>query len=106
MQYSRLESFLIFLHTRKIPHFLILSPVLTKLISFLINFGHKIVKFPLNSFLLDTYLVILLPPPPGSAVDGNDLGLPVSGCENNGKPGNQVATKSLHSSEIFGKIPL
>ena len=26
-----------------------------------------------------------------------------SGWDNNGKPGNQVATKSLPSSEIFGK---
>ena len=27
------------------------------------------------------------------------------GWDNNGKPGNQVATKSLPSSEIFGKNP-
>ena len=29
----------------------------------------------------------------------------ISGWDNNGKPGNQVATKSLPSSEIFGKNP-
>ena len=28
------------------------------------------------------------------------------GWDNNGKPGNQVATKSLPLSEIFSKIPL
>ena len=35
-----------------------------------------------------------------------NIGQTTAGWDNNDKPGNQVSTKSLPSSEIFGQIPV
>ena len=45
-------------------------------------------------------------PSDGRDTEGKDCSNSVSGWDNNGKPGNQVAKKSLPSHEIFDSNPV
>ena len=57
---------------------------------------------PVRNFLCPTNLLLAKIPSPSSCCYVQTAAC-WSGWDNNGKPGNQVATKSLPSSEIFGK---